>query len=74
MEERARRFDASSEVYFHGAAYNALIGNRDRAFELLQRSYDRRELWMAYLNVDQRLDPIRTDPRFRELVRTVGLE
>jgi len=74
MEERARRFDAGSEVYFHGAAYNALIGNRDRAFELLQRSYDRRELWMAYLNVDQRLDPIRTDPRFRELVRTVGLE
>ena len=69
--ERAKRFEQTDEVYFRGAAYNAQIGNKDKAFEYLEKSYQRRELWMSYLQVDPLLDSLRDDPRFEDLVRRV---
>ncbi|MGI9066361.1 MAG: TPR end-of-group domain-containing protein, partial [Pyrinomonadaceae bacterium] len=72
LRERVKRFDKSDEAYFHGAANNAQVGNKDKAFEYLEKSYQRRELWMVYLQVDPRFDSLRGDPRFDELVRLVG--
>jgi tetratricopeptide (TPR) repeat protein len=74
LRERAKRFEKGGEAYFHGAAYNAQIGNKEQAFEYLEKSYQRREVWMALLQVDPRLDALRDDPRFDELVRRVGLK
>ncbi len=71
LRERAHRFEKSNEAFFHGAAYNAQIGNKDKAFELLEKSYQRRELWMTILQVDPRFDSLHDDPRFNELVRRV---
>jgi hypothetical protein len=71
LRERAKRFDKSDEVYFRGAAYYAQIGDKDKAFEYLERSYERRELWMSYLSVDPLVDPLRDDPRFGELLKRV---
>ena len=74
QRERVKRFDASNLVYFHGAAFNAQIGNTDKAFEYLEKSYQRREYWMSYLLIDPRLDSLHDDPRFDEWVRRVGLK
>jgi tetratricopeptide (TPR) repeat protein len=71
LQERARRFEYGEERYWEGALFYAEAGNKDKALEYLERSYQRREMWMAYLQVDPRLDPLREDPRFRELVRRV---
>lgn len=71
MSVRAERFEKGNEIYFHGAAYNAMIGNKDKAFEYLEKSFQRREWGIAYLEVDPRLDNIRDDPRFVNLVRRV---
>jgi eukaryotic-like serine/threonine-protein kinase len=71
MQELAKRFEQNEERYFFGAFYNAQAGNKDKAFEYLEKSYQRREMWMAYLQVDPRLDPLRGDPRFEALVRRV---
>ena len=49
------------------------LGDRDRAFAALERAYELRADRMAGLNVDPRLDPIRSDPRFTDLVRRMGL-
>ena len=73
MLELAKRFEQNEERYFFGAYYNAQAGNNDKAFEYLEKSYQRREMWMAYLQVDPRLGPLRDDPRFDELVRRVEL-
>jgi tetratricopeptide (TPR) repeat protein len=73
MQEHAKRFEQNEERYFFGAIYNAQAGNKDKAFEYLEKSYQRREMWMAYLKVDPRLDPLRDDPRFDELVKRVEL-
>lgn len=49
------------------------LGLVDEAFEWLQRAYDERCDWLAFMNVDPRLDHLRTDPRFESLVSKLHL-
>ncbi len=56
------------------AMRNAALGEIDKAFEWLERSYDERSPWLSYLKVDPRLDVIRDDPRYTVLVEKMGLE
>ena len=58
--------------YFYALIYSGL-GDRDNAFKYLNRSLEERSDWLAYLKVDPALDPLRSDPRFSELERKVGL-
>ena len=55
------------------ATCHAALGEKDKAFAALNESYEKRELQMTLLKVDPRLDPLRSDPRFSELLRKVGL-
>ncbi|MBA4120881.1 MAG: tetratricopeptide repeat protein [Acidobacteria bacterium] len=71
LREQVKRFDEGNQAYFYGVGVNAKVGNKDKAFEYLEKSYGRRELWMAYLQVDPRLDSLRDDLRFDELVKRV---
>jgi tetratricopeptide (TPR) repeat protein len=59
--------------YMIGAIYSGL-GQRERAFEFLEKAYEERSPDIAYfVRVDLRMDPLRSDPRFRDLLRRVGL-
>src|SRR2546425_2890218 len=49
------------------------LNDKEHAFSWLEKSYQERRDRMVWLNVDPLLDPLRTDPRFHELVRRVGL-
>jgi serine/threonine protein kinase/Tfp pilus assembly protein PilF len=72
MREQARRHSENPSAYsFFSAAIYAQIGDKDKALEFLEKSYQRREFWMVYLQTDPRLDSLRDDPRFVELVRKV---
>jgi serine/threonine-protein kinase len=51
--------------------YKAL-GENDKAFALLNRMYEERNGMLIWLNVDQST-PLRSDPRFNELLRRIGL-
>lgn len=52
------------------------IGLRDldKSFEWLEKSYAERSYMFGYLKAFPLFDPIRSDPRFIELMRRVGLE
>ena len=50
------------------------LGNKDQAFAWLEKAYQERSNGMAYLNVDRGFDPLRSDPRFQDLLRRVGLK
>jgi TolB-like protein/Flp pilus assembly protein TadD len=49
------------------------LGDRDQAFAWLEKSLAAHDKGMTYLKIDPCLDPLRNDPRFRDLIRRVGL-
>jgi serine/threonine protein kinase/tetratricopeptide (TPR) repeat protein len=49
------------------------LGDKNRAIEQLNKAYEDRAGWIIYLNVEPVFDPIRSDPRFLELVRRLKL-
>lgn len=50
-----------------------VLGDHDRAFAWLEKAFARRESSLQSLKVFLAWDPIRSDPRFAEMVRRVGL-
>jgi len=49
------------------------LGQRDQAFESLDKAFRERSDQMIYLKVDPRLDSLRSDARFASLVLRVGI-
>ncbi|MBA3256807.1 MAG: protein kinase [Pyrinomonadaceae bacterium] len=55
------------------AHFYAALGEKDKAFAELNKAYENRDGFVVmYLKVDPRLDPLRSDPRFQDLLRRVG--
>jgi hypothetical protein len=51
----------------------AALGDKDEAFEWLERAYAVRDEDLCLLKVDPRLDSLRADARFKSLLERVGL-
>jgi TolB-like protein/Tfp pilus assembly protein PilF len=49
------------------------LGDKKEAFKWLEDSYRAHDVGLVYLKVDPCLDPLRSDPRFDDLLRRVGL-
>jgi TolB-like protein/DNA-binding winged helix-turn-helix (wHTH) protein/tetratricopeptide (TPR) repeat protein len=58
-----------------GAFVNAYLGlgERDQSFAALEQAYNERSAILQFLKVHPFFDPLRDDPRFKDLVRRVGL-
>ena len=71
-----RQRDETSHKKFVSAADIALVhlglGETDQALELLERSVEERAHQMVCLKTDPRFDPLRTEPRFQRLIRTIN--
>lgn len=59
--------------YLIALVYVGLKEN-DRAFEWLEKAYEERCELLIYSKAGEPLDPIKTDPRFSELLKKIGLE
>jgi serine/threonine-protein kinase len=49
------------------------LGDRDQAFAWLEKAYDEHSDTLVFLRVEPRYDSLRSDPRFADLLRRVGL-
>ena len=68
--------DLSHQIYVPaydtGIIYTGL-GDKDQAFDWLEKAYTERSSSMICLKADPRLDPLRSDSRYSELLSRVGL-
>ena len=52
----------------------AALGKNDQAFAWLEKAFEERTpRLLLFLNSDPRVDPLRSDPRFQDLLRRIGL-
>ena len=59
--------------YYFALAYTSL-GDKDKAFEWLEKAFAAREGRMTLMKADPLLNDLRSDPRFDDLLKRVGLE
>ncbi len=77
MNEAISLFQARRKTSYESplkiARFYASVGDRDQAFRWLDIAYREHDWLLIGLNTYFQLDPVRSDPRFTELVRKVGL-
>ncbi len=71
-ELKARSATAYVPPYYI-ALIHAALGEEDDAFDYLERAFEMRDGSLPLLKVDQRVDRLRDDPRFNDLLWRVGL-
>jgi hypothetical protein len=49
------------------------LGDKNQAIEWLERAHEERSSHMVYFISDPAWDPLRSDPRFQDLLRRMGL-
>ena len=70
LEERSKTA-YTSPIFF--AWIHLGLDDKDLAQSWLEKAFAERSNWLAWLAADPRYDSLREDPRFRDLVRRVGL-
>ncbi len=70
--ETAGKFSAND--YRGMAQANASLGNIDSAFAWLEKSYQHHEESLCSMKIDPKMDPLRNDRRFDEMLKKIGLE
>jgi TolB-like protein/DNA-binding winged helix-turn-helix (wHTH) protein/Flp pilus assembly protein TadD len=71
LERKSKTIHVSPYVI---ATIYAGLGEKDKAFEFLEKAYRERSLELSWhLKADLRIDNLRSDPRFQRLLRRVGL-
>ena len=68
--------ELSSHAYvdfYQVATIYAGLGEKDEAFQLLEKGYEERSAGMLYLAIDPFWDGMRSDSRYTDLLRRIGL-
>jgi len=67
MEEHGYVSAFDMAVIYTGA------GDKEKALQWLQKAFEERSSFLIYSRWEPRLDPLRSDPRFQDLLRRIGL-
>ena len=69
LKARSRKFYISPLFY---ARHYAMAGDKDQAFEWLQRAFEEKDSSFELINVEPNFDSLRSDPRFQKLVQRMN--
>jgi len=73
--ELRRLREESKHRYVEAAAFASLsagLGEKDQAFSYLEKAYADREYGLTVLKIEPAFDPLRSDPRFQDLLRRMN--
>ena len=70
LSNRARKSYVSP---FDVALIYTALGEKDKAFALLDKAVAEHSTFLVYTKWEPRLDPLRSDPRFQDLLKRIGL-
>ena len=73
LQEFVKRSDQSFISPYAIAAGYAFLNEKALAFQWLEKAYQKRSPGLNVIKVDPRLDPVRSDPRFQDLLRRMNL-
>ena len=68
LEGRAATYVRLAEI----ALVYSVLGERQKAFAWLEKAYEQHDTQMINLKVDPQYDPLRSDPRFQDLLRRMN--
>jgi tetratricopeptide (TPR) repeat protein len=57
---------------YYLASIYATLGDKDKAFIELERAFGERDCFLGRVSTDLFMDPLRDDPRFRDLLKRMG--
>jgi tetratricopeptide (TPR) repeat protein len=74
--KRIEQVDPAKQESF-SALWRALLynwaGDKQNALDWLDKAYERRDRWVVNCKYSPEMDPLRTEPRFQDLIRRIGL-
>jgi TolB-like protein/Tfp pilus assembly protein PilF len=73
IELNLKEYEQGYTTAWDVAVNYAVLGDKDRAFEWLEKSFAANEEDLVYLKANPALDGLSSDPRFQDLLRRVGL-
>ena len=73
LQMLTQRAKTSYVSAFDVAGIYAGLGEKDAAFSWLQKAASERSSFLVYSEWEPRLDPLRSDPRFSQLLKRIGL-
>jgi tetratricopeptide (TPR) repeat protein len=67
-------YDKGNGLAYRNAIAYARLGEKDRAFEQLEKSFANHELYLPWLRSEPAFDSMIDDPRFTDIVKRMGLD
>lgn len=75
--KRVEQFEGPSRNESLSAQWRSLVhirlGEKEKALEWLEKSYERRDRWMINIKHSPEMDTLRSEPRYLALVKKIGL-
>lgn len=73
LQQYERQADSGLRRPYDVFIYSLRVGDKEQALSWLERSYQHRDYWLLFVNVDPEMDPVRSDPRFQAIVKRLGV-
>jgi TolB-like protein/Tfp pilus assembly protein PilF len=73
LDELGLSSGESTPLPYYVAAIYVGLGRNEEALRWLEKAYQERSNWLIYLKLDPRFDRLRSDGRFADLARRIGL-
>ncbi len=64
----------SPNVFYQHAMWDSFLGNKEKALDNLEKAYAGKAFLSAFVKADPLFDPLRSEPRYQEILRKMKLQ